>query len=341
VNSKLFVHPLFDYGLIGGGFSLVFFAIYIGLLSGDGLSGGFSATTIATCTLLSTSAHFAASTVRLYTKKDAHERHAFLSSVVPILLLLLLPIGLLFADLIGAHIQALYLTWSPYHYAAQSYGLTVMYCYRSGLAISPLEKRWLRRVCMLPFLFIVLYGKGCGLDWLLSEAFRAGLPAPVLAGLRAGYAIFPALSFVAPVVAFFWVARRHNRFPPLIAPLLVLTNAVWWFLLPPLDAFVWATVFHGLQYMAITVLFHVRDRLAAPGNSDGWVRHASRFYGACLALGYGLFVCLPHAYTSLGFGAVESLLIVTAVVNIHHFVVDAYIWRLRPGDTNRGVVDAA
>jgi hypothetical protein len=29
-----------------------------------------------------------------------------------------------------------------------------------------------------------------------------------------------------------------------------------------------------------------------------------------------------------------------AMINIHHFIVDAFIWRLKKSDTNRGIVDS-
>ena len=41
-----------------------------------------------------------------------------------------------------------------------------------------------------------------------------------------------------------------------------------------------------------------------------------------------------------GFGPAESVLLVVAVINIHHFIVDAYIWKLTPGGTNRRVLQA-
>jgi len=56
--------------------------------------------------------------------------------------------------------------------------------------------------------------------------------------------------------------------------------------------------------------------------------HAVWFYGASVALGYALFYCWPYAYVLAGFGAAESMLLVAAVINIHHFIVDRYIWRL-------------
>jgi hypothetical protein len=81
--------------------------------------------------------------------------------------------------------------------------------------------------------------------------------------------------------------------------------------------------------MAIVVIFHVRERLQLPGNRHGWAFHAAAFYAACLALAYFLFEVWPYAFVAAGFGMAESMLLAVAAVNVHHFVVDAYIWRLR------------
>ena len=72
----------------------------------------------------------------------------------------------------------------------------------------------------------------------------------------------------------------------------------------------------------------------------GPLYHTVWFYSACILLGYGLFNCWPRAYMLAGFGPAESVLLVVAVINIHHFIVDAYIWKLRPGGTNRRVLQA-
>ena len=67
---------------------------------------------------------------------------------------------------------------------------------------------------------------------------------------------------------------------------------------------------------------------------------ALRFDGLSLLLGFALFQILPQGYVLAGFGMVESVLLVVAAINIHHFVVDAFIWRLRPGTDNRRIVEA-
>jgi hypothetical protein len=64
------------------------------------------------------------------------------------------------------------------------------------------------------------------------------------------------------------------------------------------------------------------------------------FYVGCVLLGYALFDVWPYAYAWAGYDFKRSALLVTAAINIHHFVVDAYIWRLRRDPNYANVVDA-
>ena len=47
------------------------------------------------------------------------------------------------------------------------------------------------------------------------------------------------------------------------------------------------------------------------------------------------------AAVALGYDARLTPQLVVAVINIHHFVVDAYVWRLRRDPNYRTVVDGA
>jgi hypothetical protein len=195
----------------------------------------------------------------------------------------------------------------------------------------------LRLACLLPFLLSFVAGPGVGLSWLLPEAWLAVKSVTAArSGVEQGLAL---LVFGAPALLYlaFWL--RRGRPLPLISLLLLLSNGVWWVVLGYRDAFVWATVFHGLQYLAIAMIFHVREQTAQPGNRHGRAFHALRFYAWSFALGYGLFECLPQAYLLAGFGVVESMLMVAAAINLHHFIVDAFVWRLGRGDGNRRIVE--
>ncbi|HYS04550.1 MAG TPA: hypothetical protein VEW47_05085 [Candidatus Dormibacteraeota bacterium] len=70
--------------------------------------------------LFSNGAHFAASTVRLYTKPGAAGSMPFLSKVVPPIVIILMTLCVVYVGRVGRILDTLYLTWSPYHYAAQA-----------------------------------------------------------------------------------------------------------------------------------------------------------------------------------------------------------------------------
>lgn len=334
VVGRTFLRPSIDYLVIGGGLSLIATAIV--LASGGSLGAGLAP--FAPWLLLGLNlTHFAASTVRLYTKPDAFRQFRFLTCVFPLVTLAVLAVAIRYADLLGAHLMNLYLTWSPYHYAAQAYGLAVMYCYRTGLSLGGRDRTLLRLACLTPFVYAFFKGPGAGIEWFVPSAI---LLAPTVSLVRQG--LVSALGAAALVLPFVLALRFSLRGPamPLISLLVILSNAVWWTVLLYEQAFAWATVFHGLQYLAITTIFHVRERSALPDNRHGPLRHAMTFYLFSLGLAYLLFNAWPYAFVAAGFGVAESTLLVVATVNIHHFIVDGYIWRLRK-DPNYAIVTQA
>jgi hypothetical protein len=329
--GRCFVHPSLDYLLIGGGLSLLVTAVVLMNPSHPELLG---AGTLSWIVLFSNGSHFAASTVRLYTKPGAASAMPFLSKVVPPIIIILMTLAVVYVGRVGTILDTLYLTWSPYHYSAQAYGLAVMYSYRSGCALETFDKKLLRLVCMIPLFYMGGHLLGSRLPVPIEKLLPAAagfLPPLEIALVAAGAA--------APFLLFAKVWRSRSGPMPLISLLTVISNAVWFFVLDPLSAFLWATVFHGLQYLAIVIIFDVKDRMALPGNAHGRPFHALWFYGMCLALGCMLFIALPKAYAAMGFDYFDGRLVSVAVINIHHFIVDAYIWRLGKGDTNRKIVE--
>ena len=107
-----------------------------------------------------------------------------------------------------------------------------------------------------------------------------------------------------------WMAKKTGVMP-LISLMAIIANTIWFFVLAPLQAFVWATLFHGIQYLAIIIIFHVKDQTARPENRHNAVYHVVSFYLLCLCLAYALFQCVPMAYRLIGFGSAESVLRLT------------------------------
>ena len=67
------------------------------------------------------------------------------------------------------------------------------------------------------------------------------------------------LSLATPVALVLWLRSRGGQSLPLISLVVIVSNAIWWSVFNYFNAFVWATVFHGLQYLAIVSIFHVKD----------------------------------------------------------------------------------
>jgi hypothetical protein len=349
--GRTFLHPVIDYLLIGGVLSLLSVPVVLSMptAAADGAFSFrgpqfFGIAVISYFVLLSNSADFAASTVRLYTKPGAQRALPFLSFAFPLVCFAVLGVCLAFPHDAGRHLQSLYLTWSPYHYAAQAYGLAVMYCYRSGCIIGDRDKKWLWWAAMLPFFYAFTFsGTGrTGIGWLIPMPL-ATIPV-VGVGLdalqRLLETVLPIASFAVPIALFVRMARSATGPMPLISLFAILANGVWWLVMPDIDAFMLATIFHGIQYLVIISIFHVREQVAMPENTRSGRWHAVRFYATCFVLGYAIFHLVPHGFMFAGFGPVESFMLVAAAINVHHFIVDAFIWRLKKSDTNRAVVDA-
>ena len=332
VIGRAFISPVFDLLVIGGVLSVVVGGALITL---RGFTGERISEDITVALMLAvTSAHFAASTVRLYSKPGSFQNLPIMTMVFPALSFVVVGIALMAPDLVGRNLYLLYLSWSPYHYAAQSFGLSSMYAARSGVPLAGGERRLLWWTCMLPFAFSFLSGQRSGLGWLLTPAFFADHL--WLIELRNGVSfVLAAAIFIVPIILFVWVRRRTGRMLPLIVLSLLFSNGVWWVAFQYYQAFFWATVFHGLQYLAIVLVFHLRDHPPARTGKTAWAWPALKFYGACLVLGYLLFDVWPYFFTWFGFAFTESVLICLAVINIHHFVVDRGIWQIRKDPGNR------
>ncbi len=322
--GRPFVSPAFDYLVIGGGLSLV----AMGALQSGALPSlaQWLTSHLWLVLFVVNAAHFAASTVRLYTKPGALRDLRFLTLGLPFLAFGVLAAAMTAPSLVGRHLVSLYLTWSPYHYAAQAYGIAVLYCHRSRLSLDTTGRRLLRVACLLPFVYNFFALQGAGLSWLAPPAMLAQ-PAAAAARL----ALLDALrivSFAAPLAVLFRQQTGGRAPLPLISLLAVASNVIW--LVPfryelPL-VLTTVTIFHGLQYLALVIIVHVKER--TQGGGPAW-RPAAGFYAACLGLAYLLFYLWPRVYVLAGFDYAMSYALIVSVINVHHFIVDAYIWRLR------------
>jgi hypothetical protein len=177
---------------------------------------------------------------------------------------------------LGTLLVTLYLSWSPWHYTGQNYGIAVMFLRRSGVMIDAADKRWIYASFVSSFLLVALFmhgANGSSADlpvYNASEVVRfhaLGIPSSVTA------VAVPTLALVY-LVSLGTAALRLSRRAPLreLLPFgLLSASQLFWFVLPlgagwvgwqPASEvfrsdyrahyFIWIAGAHSLQYLWVT-----------------------------------------------------------------------------------------
>jgi tetratricopeptide (TPR) repeat protein len=304
------------------------------------------------CVLLVSMPHYGATLVRVYEHRNDRRAYALFSVWITLALVVAFLAGAWHAGF-ASLLLTVYLTWSPWHYTGQNYGVAVLFLRRAGVALDGAPKRWLYASFVLSYVltFCVIHESW---TWAGARALpdAAGLPPEAGFALRFVPIGIPAASLVVPLVASGWaistlvalalLLRRAAVSALLPVALLVLTQSLW-FALPalalhwgvfagvgPLDpaslgAFlVWIAVGHALQYLWVTTYY-------ARAGKD--YRGALPYFGKTLAAGalvwtlpVLLFAARPFDAPSYDAGIA---FLVASVVNLHHFILDGAIWKLR------------
>jgi hypothetical protein len=309
-------------GLIGGALLLLQF------LGGAAHAAGASLTVAVV--LMFVGPHYAATYRRAYSSREILRAHPWVTLAAPVLLAAGALVAVRYPTGVGVAYFALYVAWSGYHYSGQSLGLAMIYPLRQGARLDLREKR----LIALP-----LY-----LSWILSVVglFRLDSPArnPAYEMVRHAYVGTPVPTWVpliglailgVSLLGVVKVARaRRRRGTPLPWPTYaVLSAQICWFTVGLYQPFVSITlvpVFHSLQYLGLTS-WH-----ACNGRSDfaGGRRFAGYAAGVLLLgliINPGLTVFLGRSIPGANTLVVGAA--VMAFLNIHHFLLDGRIWRLR------------
>lgn len=232
-------------------------------------------------------------------------------------------------------IFTLYLTASPWHYSGQNYGLFMMFARRAGAQPTAVERRALYAAFLISYAILFLnFHTGRSADPLFVSL---NIPGPLSAWAQ----LILAIAFVA--CSAFGLARLISQAKPrnLIPSLTLFSTQCVWFLLPTLLSLVerfrvpqsrYSTgvlaVMHSAQYLWITSYYAKREAATTGGRT--WRPLA--YFAVLMAGGIALFVPGPWLSSLVfHFDFTRSFLIFTALVNIHHFILDGAIWKLRDG----------
>jgi tetratricopeptide (TPR) repeat protein len=278
--------------------------------------------------------HYMATIYRAYHRVEDVQKYRVFTVYTTALILLT---GLLSHFWLGIlpWIFTIYLTWSPWHYSGQNYGLFMMFARRAGAKPSNTARRALYGAFIASYLILFLgFHTGPSSDPFFISL---GIPAAVGRWGQIGLgAVFVALS--AYGVSHLVQAIGWRKLVPCLT---LFSSQFLWFLLPAAMALFKGmeipqsryssgvlAVMHSAQYLWITSYYARREASQSPGRS--WRPFA--YFAVLVAGGIALFIPGPWLASRVfhhDFSA--SFLIFTALVNLHHFILDGAIWRLRDG----------
>jgi tetratricopeptide (TPR) repeat protein len=276
--------------------------------------------------------HFMATIYRAYHSYDEFTKYRFFTVHVALLLAAAGVIAHLWYPLLP-WIFTLYICWSPWHYTGQNYGLLMMFVRRVGLSPTEGERKALHLAFIASYLMLLFsFQTGASGDALVLSM---GLPAKFTLPVRATLAAF---FLIATGWALLSLARRSSWKSLLPAAVLASTQFLW-FLLPALielgrgqevpqtrySSGILA-VLHSAQYLWITSYYQKKEAAAAGKTAWSFLRYQLTL----IAGGIALFIPGPWIVSRLfhlDFAA--SFLTFTALVNIHHFILDGALWKLR------------
>jgi len=324
-----------------------FFMAAVHLASGSRLSDAVPGGILI---LLFSLPHYGATLMRVYASAEDRAKYRLLAVHATGLLVVLLALGAHTAW-VGSFLLTLYLTWSPWHYTGQNYGISLMLARRRGVEVAPDSKQWLyvSFVASYALAFFAMHGSQSDAAYApVSHAaggirfLSLGIPHAIASwAIRAAGAIYVAALLGAAAV----LLRKGGSIRALgPVAMLVVTQAAW-FVMPvflrstgwlenvpgsesPFSAygFLWIASAHAVQYLWITVYFAT----AGSGGVGRWT-----FLGKSALVGFAVWTLPGLAFAPQIFGGTTYdsglALLVASVVNLHHFILDGAIWKLRDG----------
>jgi len=278
--------------------------------------------------------HYMATIYRAYHRAEDFHKYRIFTLHTTAVILLTLVLSHFWARMLP-WIFTIYLTWSPWHYSGQNYGLFMMFARRAGARPDNAQRRALYGCFIASYLILFLgFHTGPSSDPLFLSL---GIPAIVSRWEQ----ILLGLLFVAFSIYGLSGLARATGWGKLLPALTLFSSQFLWFVFPAAISLIKGlavpqsryssgvlAVMHSAQYLWITS--HYARREAAEEGSRKWRLPA--YFAVLVVGGIALFVPGPwlasrifhHDFTA-------SFLIFTAVVNIHHFILDGAIWKLRDG----------
>jgi len=295
--------------------------------------------------------HYGATILRVYEQRDDRRRYAIFSVWITLALALLFAGGL-YVGPIGSLLLTVYVSWSPWHFSGQNYGISVMYLRRRGVALDDRTKRLLYASYVVSAILalISIHIAGSTLSFAAGSddptstfgVIQLGIPPRFAIGLAAALGTL----YVYCLAAVGWRLSRELPVRQLAPVALLVATQALWFTLPALGcvtgswdaaslpfAAIWLSVAHSTQYLWVTCYYVGRSE---SGVTTSHFLAKSLLAGA--ALGAPALLAAPGLLGPAFPNAAAVGVLVFSTINLHHFILDGAIWKLRDGRVARALL---
>lgn len=292
--------------------------------------------------------HFMASYRLLYRSKTQILEHSWASIYIPLILVAMIAVSLLtpsqdpenpeFAN--GGIVElvtlvaAMLLAW---HYTGQAWGMTASFSYLAGIRMQTGERRLIRSGYLALMVFHLVWACLVALGDP-KFLFFASVMSPQTSRLIVLYnvvTLLVVLTIPLGIAGFLRVWHRTGIRPPIRAFTPWIAIYLWYALIyfyPKM--FLCLQVFHALQYLIFPLRIEMNQYAMRRKQQQGQVLHSLVYYISLVVIGFAVFA-LPTFTFYLGDEAYAMEALVVGFVNIHHYVIDGAIWKIRNPSVRR------
>lgn len=326
-SSAAIFSKTLDQWLVGG-LSIV---VLLGfLLFSSSLPAEFVVGNFIVLTVLLNGTHFMASYALLYSSKKFIVRYRWASLYMPLFLIAIGTSGLQLAappynnDIVLKCIIVATSLYLALHYTGQVWGMMASYAYLSGISFTHAERLWLRRTLRVL--------AGWQMVWALHSfpSYTPEIIAPAVPYLMQAFNVAAVASLLIGGAMLRCVHRRTPQGVPLSVVLPFGALYVWYIFLwiHPQSLF-WVQLFHALQYLSFPTRIEL-NRAAREKHSSFAIDWTSLLkYTSTLAITSTIvFVGIDKGLNYPNGGFETHWLIISSLINIHHFFIDGCIWHI-------------
>lgn len=316
--------PRLDPLLVGGALAFLFVAL-LAYPPTEALLA--SAVLAVTLNLVINYPHFMASYRIIYGSKASIRKYFTSTIIVPLVLITWGIAALAVAEEHGIYVHLLGVLSGLYiglHYTGQTWGMMAAFGGLEGVPFQPIERRLIRGG--LYALALWHAAKYARFHAQISNEYIVYATHAVTAAT-----MLVAAGFVTGIAGILRYMRRIERRPPTEAWIAWLSIYLWYAVFASSDgAAFWVQIAHALQYLIFPARLYVNADTPANPTRPTYQR-LLRWYVPLFVLGAIAFYGIPTAVDLYGPATwgVLAPLVISAILNIHHFYTDSCIWKLR------------